>query len=130
MRNSILIIVLIALISCNNTVKEPKEPIDKIAHNIENNYSKLIDNKTLRDGTLFYSFALTGDSSSSREKKLLWYIDKTLNKVYEGGDTYIFNGDYMYMTYNWNMPDILVKVQSDFYIENDSIYMRVWINKK
>ena len=43
-------------------------------------------------------------------------------------------GDYLYNTYKWNTPKLQLDVQSSFYYSNDkskdSIYVRLWMNKK
>lgn len=136
MRNLLAVIpVLFLVLACKTSIQNEVEYThigDKIFADIENDYGNTLSRDTLTDGTLVYTFYLNGTEYLAQEKSLIGYIDKTLEKVpdetKEGQMS--SRGDHLYNTYLWNTPLITVDIQSSFYYSNDSIYVRIFMNKK
>ena len=139
---SIISIIFISFLAFSCTMKNekskevvnetPEHVGDIILSNIESNYGSFINNDTLNDGTLFYSVALKGEARFASEKNIIGLIDKTLEKVPDEIKENVqgVGSGYLYNSYKWNTPLITLKVQSDFYVAKDSIYVRLWMNKK
>ena len=131
-----IIFLIFIVLACNTKKEENKHIGEKIFADIGNNYGSNLKQDTLTDGTLVYTFYLKGNECLAKEKSLIGYIDKTLEKVpdeiKEGQLS--STGKYMYNTYKWNTPLITLDIQSSFHFveenSNDSIYVRIFMNKK
>ena len=132
------LIVIMSIISffygCGNSNTSENHIGDVIIKKIEKSYGNFLSEDTLINGDLFYSMTLKGKERLKKEKEIINLIDKTLNKVPDNVKNNEFSGQYLYNIYKWNTPELGLKIESSFHTtsgnRNDSVYLRIWMNKK
>jgi len=121
---------------CDNNNTSESHVGDVIINKIEKSYGNFLSEDTLINGDLFYSITLKGKERLKNEKEITNFIDKSLKKI---PDVLIknelsSNGKYLFNLYKWNTPELGLKMESSFFIttgnRNDSVYIRLWMNKK
>lgn len=136
----VYLIVIMSIISffygCGNNNTTENHVGDVIINKIEKSYGNFLSEDTLINGDIFYSMSLKGEERLKNEKEITNLIDKSLKKIPDvlKKNELSSNGKYLFNLYKWNTPELGLKMESSFFIttgnRNDSVYIRLWMNKK